>query len=408
MEPYRDRIRSMGLAILGTLALLLLGLVCFWRSWERPPETTAGPVVQPAPATGARTKPELGPAAETSAPGEDEEQLPTGEALWTARQDGVYTILLVGSDDGNGNTDTLILGRLDTLRHEMDFVSIPRDTLVNLPWEVRKINAVYWGSRLGGGDGITELKRQIARLTGFEPDCYAVVDLDLFVQAVDCVGGVSFDVPMAMDYEDPSQDLRIHLKPGPQVLDGEAAMGLCRYRSGYVTGDLGRIEMQQRFLRACAEQFLSLGSIPRAPKLLSLLAENLETDLSAANMAFLLRQFLACREENVRFCTAPCTPEIISGYSYAVLDLEKWLETVNQRLNPFETPIGPEQLDLVYRSGGGFAGTAGLRDAGYYLPAPAPAPVSASAEDGAASEARIAAAPAESEGEKPTIIVIEP
>lgn len=408
MEQKRERVRSALLAILGLTALALLALVCAWKSWERPPEMTAVPVRR-------RTREESAqaePATRSGSIGQPqaEEQLPQGEAVLKARQDGVYTILLVGSDDGNGNTDTLILGRIDTRRHEMDFVSIPRDTLINRPWELRKINAVYGGARLNGGDGITELKRELARLTGFEPDCYAVLDLELFARAVDCVGGIRFDVPMAMDYEDPSQGLRIHLQPGPQVLDGEAALGLCRYRCGYLTGDLGRIEMQQQFLRACAEQFLSLGGIPRAPKLLSLLAENLETDLSAANMAFLLRQFLSCRSEDIRFCTAPCTPEIISGYSYAVLDLEDWLETLNLRLNPFEEPIAPEQLDLVYRSGGGYAGTAGLWDASYYLPEPESAPVCVPAGEGTGDEEGILAVPREPEagGDGPTIIVIGP
>ena len=97
--------------------------------------------------------------------------------------------------------------------------------------------------------------------------------------------------------------------------------------------------MQQRFLQACAKQLLSLGTVPRAGKLISLLTEHLDTDLSAGNMAFFLRQLLLCRGEDIHFWTAPCTPEIISGYSYAVLDLEPWLDMLNLRLKPLETDI---------------------------------------------------------------------
>lgn len=397
MERFWGRMRSAVLAILGFSALVLLGLVCAWRSFELPPETTE-------PALAAASLEEQ---AEPLPRPADREELPAGEAVSTVRQNGVYTLLLAGSDNGNGNTDTLILGRVDTVRHEMDFVSLPRDTLVNLPWRVRKLNAVYWGARMEGENGIEALKRQVGRLTGFEPDCCAVIDMELVARAVDCVGGIPFDVPMAMDYEDPSQDLSIHLQPGPQLLDGEAAMGLCRYRSGYVTGDLGRIEMQQRFLQACAKQLLSLGTVPRAAKLISLLTEHLDTDLSAGNMAFFLRQLLLCRGEDIHFWTAPCTPEIISGYSYAVLDLEPWLDMLNLRLKPFETDIGPEQLDLVYRSGEGYAGTAGLRGADYYLTTPAPVSAPAGGSDDAGQNVRTAGAGG-TEGDGPVILVIEP
>jgi LCP family protein required for cell wall assembly len=390
-------------AALGALALLLTALVCAWRAWERAPETNRAVLkVYPSPAATAAPRPMA--AAE---PAPEPDVLPEGEAIPSARQDGVYTLLLVGNDDGNYNTDTLILGRIDTVRHRMDFVSIPRDTLINSPWDVRKINAVYWGSRLNGGDGITALKAQIARLTGFEPDCWAVADLELFVAAVDCIGGVRFEVPMAMDYEDQSQNLAIHLQPGEQLLDGEQAMGLVRYRSGYLTGDLGRIEMQQDFLRACAGQFVSLGSIPHAPELLGLLAEGLETDLSAANLAFLLRQLLSCRAEDIRFHTAPCATATISGYSYAVLELEPWLRLVNECLNPFDTPIGPQNVDLVYPSGGSFAGTAGLQDADYYRPKPAPAPVPAAPAPEPAAPSPTEE-PEPEDGRIPAIIVVEP
>lgn len=371
MKQNSKRGRGVLLAALGMAALMMLALVCLYRIWERPPELgEAKLTVHQTPSETARPAPVVEEYTAADA-------LPEGEAVATARQDGVYTILLVGNDDGNGNTDTLILGKIDTRQHRMDFVSIPRDTLINTSWEVRKINAVYWGSRNNGGDGISALKQQVARLTGFEPDCYAVVDLDVFVEAVDLIGGVYFDVPMAMDYEDLSQDLRIHLQPGYQLLDGYQAMGLCRYRSGYVMGDLGRIEMQQQFLRACASQLLALGNIPKAPELVRLLAESLDTDLSAANIAFLLRQFLACKAEDIHFVTAPTTPETVSGYSYAVLELDKWLELVNDRLNPFETPITWQNVDLVYRSGAGFAGTAGLRDPDYYRAGEETEPVAA-------------------------------
>ena len=69
-----------------------------------------------------------------------------GTPFDTQRKDGVYTILLAGNDDGTGNTDTIMVGKIDTVRHTIDFVSIPRDTIINVEWDNRKLNSVYWGT----------------------------------------------------------------------------------------------------------------------------------------------------------------------------------------------------------------------------------------------------------------------
>jgi len=63
------------------------------------------------------------------------------------RRKTVYTLLLAGVDEVSGNTDTILVGRIDAEARRMDFVSIPRDTYVNLPWDVRKINCVYSGTK---------------------------------------------------------------------------------------------------------------------------------------------------------------------------------------------------------------------------------------------------------------------
>lgn len=359
--------RIAGLSLAGA-ALVLLAGAALYRLWEREPE-----LAEPSPAPSP-----MHTASSTPAPTED-----PGSPFETRRQDGVYTLLLVGNDDGNGNTDTILLGRLDTRAHSLNLVSIPRDTLINEDWTIRKINAVYWGDVASGGSGIDALQAQLARLTGFEADCYGVVDLDVFMEVVDAMGGVWFDVPQALDYEDPWQDLYIHLQPGYQRLGGYEAMGLCRYRSGYADGDLGRIEMQHQFLSACADQFLSLGKIPNVKKVVSILSEGLETNLSAANIAYFIRQFLQCDAENIRFFTAPNHAATIQGYSYAVLEPADWLPMVNEYLNPYHEPVTADHVDLVYREGGSYACTGTLRGAWYYsepAPAPAPAPPSAAPE----------------------------
>ena len=340
--------------IAATAAAIIAAAVSLYMLWERPPEQkkearALSEMVQPSP--GKSSRPSASPAADR------------GTAFETARQDGIYTILLVGNDDGTGNTDTIMLSKLDTVRHTLDVASIPRDTLINVDSPVRKINSVYWGSRNNGGDGISALTEQIRKLSGIEPDCYAVVDLDVFIEAVDELGGIWFDVPERMYYEEGPV---IDLYPGYQLLSGEECMWLCRYRSTYVNGDIDRIDVQHDFLKAAAEQFLTLGSIPNVSKLAAMLSESVDTNMTAANMAWFARQLLMCDSEDINFHTAPNTPRTVHELSYTFIDLYDWLEMVNEVLSPYAEPVTEGQLDLVYLYGGNVCCTAQLKGVSYF------------------------------------------
>lgn len=143
-------------------------------------------------------------------------------------------------------------------------------------------------------------------------------------------------------------------------------MGLCRYRKGYVNGDLERIEVQHAFLKAAAEQFIRLGNIPNVGNVTRLLADSMDTNLSAANLAYFIRQTLMCSPENINFYTAPNTPREVHALSYTFLDLYDWLELVNTTINPYTTPVTEGQLDLVYLHNGAACCTSVLNGAYYY------------------------------------------
>lgn len=384
----------------GLAAVVLICAFSGYMIWEEAPAVESAPEESAA----IEEKDAEGESAESLAlnRSDTEELRESPLPLAEGRKEGVYTVLLAGNDDGNGNTDTIIVGRIDTVNHCMDFVSIPRDTLINVDWEIRKINSVYWGDIYDGGNGIDALKSHVKKLIGFDVDCYAVMDLSVFVEALDAMGGVYFDVPQALDYEDAGQELYIHLQPGYQLLNGYDAMCLCRYRSGYTEGDIDRISMQQRFLKSCAEQFIDLGNVPNISAVVKILSEGLHTDMTAANIAFFLRQALLCDSENINFYTVPHTPATVHGLSYATVDVWDWLQMVNARLNPYEEDVGWGNVDIVYKSGGDFFGTAPLKGSWYYEnPRPA-APAETLSDTGPETgDAESGSTGAETEGESP-------
>ena len=145
--------------------------------------------------------------------GTQEEEIDWGEGT-RPRSDGerksqdYYTVLILGRDTGGGgNTDTMLLASYDVTNQKATVMSIPRDTMVNVSWDIKKINSVYnW---YGGGDrGIQYLYKEIAQLVGFEPDYQVIVEWEAVGQIVDAMGGVWFDVPRDMYYTRPSGSTR--------------------------------------------------------------------------------------------------------------------------------------------------------------------------------------------------------
>ena len=169
------------------------------------------------------------------------------------RREGVYNILVCGTDDGNGGTDTIMLTSVDTEAKSVHVVSIPRDTLVNEDWTVKKINSAF---NRGGIEGVAE---QVEKIMGFPVDFYVTIDLKAFIEMVDAIGGVDFEVPIDMNYDDPTQDLHIHFKAGMQHLDGQQAMEVVRFRhnndgSGYPLQDLDRIKNTAGIYEGCGRK----------------------------------------------------------------------------------------------------------------------------------------------------------
>ena len=260
------------------------------------------------------------------------------------RVSGSSTILLCGTDEGGWRTDTMMLLSVSRRDRSLRLVSIPRDTLVYCAYSVPKLNSAYgWAG--GGEDGMEELLSRITEIIGFRPDGYMLIGLDTFEELVDCMGGVTFDVPVDMQYSDPAQGLEINLTVGRQKLDGAQAMQLVRFRSGYADADLGRVNVQRDFLSAALRQWVSPLKLVRAPKALKLLQDSVSTDLSAQNILWLAESVLLCKGD-VQSATLPGTPMTIAGGSYYVLNAQAVADLVNEACNPYQEGVSAAELSI--------------------------------------------------------------
>ena len=293
-----------------------------------------------------------------------------------------YTVLILGRDTGGGgNTDTMLLASYDITNQKATVMSIPRDTMVNVPWDIKRINSVY--NYYGGGEkGIKALYKEISQLVGFEPDYQVIVEWEAVGKIVDAMGGVYFDVPRDMNYEDPVQDLSIHQTKGYRLLSGDDAMQVLRYRHdnrkngkmlGYPDGDLGRIKTQQGLLKAMIEQLMSLKNITKVNEFIKVFNENVETDLSFQNMLWFAKQAFLGNSSGakldtaqVNFVTMPnknvsCWSRVYHSYqSYVTPNAQELLELVNNELSPFVEPSTMSDLDIMsVNSDGSVSSTTG-------------------------------------------------
>ena len=142
------------------------------------------------------------------------------------------------------------------------------------------------------------------------------------VLLVGAIGGVEYDVPVDMIYDDPYQDLHINIRKGVQTLNGEDAVQVLRYRHGYADGDIGRINAQQDFLMSLARQMLSLGNIPNLSKVIQVYEDNVTTNLSSGNVLFYATEFLKLKAENIQVLAGGAEFDIRVGESRLPLKLQ--------------------------------------------------------------------------------------
>ena len=231
----------------------------------------------------------------------------------TARSTSRYNILLAGTDAEGYRTDTIMLLSVDRSDRTLRLLSIPRDTYTP-DYAVPKINSAY------GAGGMGELKRQTEKLLGFPPDAYVLVDLDCFVEAADILGGLDYDVPMDMRYDDPGQGLHIDLKAGYQHLNGEQVMGLVRFRSGYATADIGRTEVQRDFFREALRQWVTPENLRHIPELWTLYRQRVDTDLSVRNLLWLARMLLKADPSAMQSDLLPGWADMAGEYSVYMIE----------------------------------------------------------------------------------------
>lgn len=358
-EMRKRRWRKVVLAVLIVILILAVALMFVYRSMVRKPELppvveNTPPVSTPAVSVSPDVEASLYPDDPVAEPEPEPTEPPPEKVSGERKSQDFYTILVVGTDVASWSTDTMMLVSYDVTNQRATVMSLPRDTLVStFGTEKRtKLNTIY--AAYGGGQrGIDALTAEVAELVGFVPDYRIFVSWELVGQMVDAIGGVEYSVPYHMEYDDPYQDLHIHIEKGLQTLDGDLAMQLVRWRKnnpgvegGGDGSDLTRLRVQQGFLKAVLQQTLQIQNVTRINELAKLFSEHVESDLSFENLLWFATQaiFNGLNVDSVEFITMP----LLASYPNVYPDGEKLLDVINTKLSPYQMEVTIHQLDLIY------------------------------------------------------------
>ena len=269
-----------------------------------------------------------------------------------------FTFLVAGTSD-NYNTDTIMLGAVNTETLECNIISIPRDTMYDTVSIYKRINGAYGFSftetykKAKGEDaprGMDALCEAVRSITGVYPQYYCLVKMDGFIEIVDDIGGVQFNVPMDMYHPDLDPDFNIDLKAGDQLLDGKKALQLVRYRS-YAMSDFERMNMQKQFFVTVLQQVKERFGVKNAAKIVTTVSENIKTNMPTQDMLWFYNNVLTKMNnlsEDITFYTLPYSGTgKYQGQDYVYIDVPAALELLNKTVNPFTTDLTEADLNIL-------------------------------------------------------------
>lgn len=233
-------------------------------------------------------------------------------------------------------TDTIMLCSYDPKTQEASILSIPRDTFVGKnkksATSYDKINALYQTSP-------EKTVQAVSKLTGIDIKYYLNIDTEALREVVDSIGGVYFDVPIDMDYDDSTQDLHIHIKKGYQLLDGDKAEQVVRFRHNnngtsypteYGDNDLGRMRTQRDFLQAVIKKLATPSTLTKVNDLIKIANNNVTTNLDLSLAKDYAPYAVEFKSENLKTATLPGTPELCNGVWIYIHDASETEQVVEE------------------------------------------------------------------------------
>lgn len=263
---------------------------------------------------------------------------------------GEVNLLILGLDqvEGTSRSDTIVAAKIQS--SNIDAIFVPRDTRVRFPdGKLDKINSSYPKGK------VKLTKEVVSSLLDFPIQYYIIIDYQGFEKIIDILGGVTINVEKDLDYEDKSQNLYIHIPKGRQHLSGQEALNYVRYRGKL--GDLGRIERQQKLIRALLNKGIQFQGWDKLKELVKTAYQYIETNLSLVDMYGLAKLLEGISADQVKIARVPGTPVYIGGVNYLEPDIVGTKELVDEMMKGMDI-LTNSDIQVSVLNGNGVYGMA--------------------------------------------------
>lgn len=240
-------------------------------------------------------------------------------------------LYVLAMGESTGMSDTIIVCSYDPKTQEASMLSIPRDTFIGdskrNATTSDKINALY-----NGGKKPEKTIEAVNELTGLNIQNYILVDTKALVELVNAIGGVKFDVPIDMKYDDYSQDLHVNLKAGMQKLNGDQVEQLVRFRHNsngstysyeYGIEDFGRMRTQREVLVAIAKQTIQFKNVKEIGNIIDIAEKYVQTNMDFKLLKDYIPYAVNMNADNIKSAQLPGQSQYINGISFFLADEEE-------------------------------------------------------------------------------------
>lgn len=247
-------------------------------------------------------------------------------------------LYILAMGESTGMSDTIIVCSYDPKTQEASMLSIPRDTFIGdskrNATTSDKINSLY-----NSGKNPERTLEAVNKLTGLNIENYVLIDTEGLVKLVNEIGGIEFNVPIDMKYDDYSQDLHVDLKKGWQKLNGDQVEQLVRFRHNangstysyeYGIEDFGRMRTQREVIIEIAKQTIQLKNIKEIGSIVDIADKYVDTNMNFKSLKDYIPYAININTDNIKAEQLPGEAKYINGISFFLADEEETKQVVEE------------------------------------------------------------------------------
>ncbi len=261
-------------------------------------------------------------------------------------------LYVLAMGESTGMSDTIIVCSYDPKTQDASMLSIPRDTFIGdsqySASVYDKINSLY-----NSGKDPEKTLEAVNKITGLDIKNYVLIDTEGLVKLVNEIGGIEFNVPMDMKYDDYSQGLHVNLQEGWQKLNGDQVEQLVRFRHNadgstysyeYGMEDFGRMRTQREVIMTVAKQTIQLKNIKEIGNILDIAKNYVKTNMDFQTLKDYIPYMVNMNTDNIKAEQLPGVSDKLNGIWFFFYDKEETQKVVDELFNGI-VPETDEETD---------------------------------------------------------------